>query len=126
MARILVIDDSGFQRKWIVKSLEVIGFETIEAENGAIGLETLDREKPDAVTMDINMPEMDGIQFLTALNVRGGEIPPVIVITADIQAETKKQCEELGAKAFINKPFEVDDLREALSGIFELDKLVNN
>jgi twitching motility two-component system response regulator PilH len=61
------------------------------------------------------MPEMDGIQFLASLKNRSSS-PPVIVITADIQEESKKQCMVLGAKAFINKPFKNSDLEVAIDG----------
>lgn len=113
MAKVLVIDDSSFQRRWIVRALHSLGHETIEAENGYDGLEMLRSDPPDCVTVDLNMPEMDGITFLG--NLQSDESPiPVIVVTANIQSEVKKQCQELGAAAFLNKPFKPDELVQAV------------
>jgi len=113
LAKVLVIDDSGFQRKWIVKAVSDLGHNAAEAVNGFEGLKLIDSVNPDCITVDLNMPEMDGIEFLGNLRSRDQAIP-VIVITADIQSETKKQCQELGAAAFLNKPFKPDQLGEAL------------
>jgi len=110
----MVVDDSRFQRKWIVKALTNLGHTTVEASNGAEAIAVLEKENPDAITMDINMPEMDGIQFLTLMQARS-EMPRIVVISADIQAETKKECIELGAQAFINKPFEFENFTQAVN-----------
>lgn len=113
MAKVLVIDDSGFQRRWITRTLASLGHKTVEAVNGLEGLKAADAERPDCITVDLNMPEMDGIAFLG--NLRSEELHiPVIVITANIQAETKKVCKDLGAAAFLNKPFKSDELMQAL------------
>jgi len=114
LAKFMVVDDSRFQRKWIVKALTNLGHTTVEASNGAEAIAVLEKENPDAITMDINMPEMDGIQFLTLMQARS-EMPRIVVISADIQAETKKECIELGAQAFINKPFEFENFTQAVN-----------
>ncbi len=113
MAKVLVIDDSGFQRKWITRALVDLGHETVEAGNGFEGLKAAGEEHPDCITVDLNMPEMDGITFLGSLNAGEHDIP-VIVITANIQADARKQCEELGAAAFLNKPFKPDELKKII------------
>ena len=113
MAKVLIIDDSSFQRKWIAKTVQALGHTTVEAGDGLEGLDALDRETPDCITVDLNMPKMDGLQFLT--NMAGREKQaPVIVVTADIQGDTKTQCQELGAKAFVNKPFKTEELQGAV------------
>ena len=114
MAKVLIIDDSSFQRKWIAKTVQALGHSTVEAGDGQEGLDTLERENPDCITVDLNMPNMDGLQFLANLADREN-IAPVIVVTSDIQSETKQECENLGARAFVNKPFRPEQLREALS-----------
>lgn len=114
MAKVLVIDDSGFQRRWITRALTALGHETVEAGNGLEGLKVAGSERPDCITVDLNMPEMDGIAFLG--NLKEGENPiPVIVITANIQDDTRKLCADLGAAAFLNKPFKPDELVQALT-----------
>src|SRR5579872_6052953 len=62
MAKFLVVDDAAFMRMRCVKLLHENGFETVEAENGAQAVETYQRVRPDAVLMDITMPEMDGLE----------------------------------------------------------------
>lgn len=104
MAKILIIDDSSFQRKWIARAVESLGHSFVEAADGQEGLEKVSSEHPDCITVDLNMPTMDGIQFLTQLDGANGKAP-VIVLTADIQDETRKQCSDLGAVGFLNKPF---------------------
>jgi len=113
VAKVLVIDDSNFQRKWIAKTAQSLGHTTVEAADGQEGLKAVDLEKPDCITVDLNMPNMDGLQFLTNLSGRA-DAPSVIVITADVQEDTRTQCLELGARAFVHKPFRPSQLKEAL------------
>jgi CheY-like chemotaxis protein len=113
MAKVLVIDDSSFQRKWIVKTVESLGHSTVQAGDGQEGLDLLEQENPDCITVDLTMPRMDGLEFLANLGDRS-LTTPVIVITADVQDDTRRQCEELGARAFVNKPFEPSTLQEVL------------
>ena len=113
MAKVLIIDDSSFQRKWIARTVQALGHTTVEAGDGQEGLDALDRESPDCITVDLNMPKMNGLEFLTNMVGRSGQAP-VIVVTADIQEQTRAQCQELGARAFVNKPFKAEDLQGAL------------
>jgi CheY-like chemotaxis protein len=113
LAKVLVIDDSSFQRKWIVRTVQAMGHDTVEATNGREGLEMIDAEKPECITIDLNMPEMNGLEFLEEVKTRN-VTTPVIVVTADIQAATRQRCEELGAVAFLNKPFKPSELESAM------------
>jgi two-component system chemotaxis response regulator CheY len=113
LAKVLVIDDSSFQRKWIVRTVQAMGHHTVEAANGRDGLAMIDAEKPECITIDLNMPEMNGLEFLEEAKTRN-ITTPVIVVTADIQAATKRRCEELGAVAFLNKPFKPSELETAM------------
>lgn len=114
MAKILIIDDSSFQRKWIARAVESMGHTFVEAADGLEGLEKVSSEHPDCITVDLNMPTMDGIQFLSQLDGANGDAP-VIVLTADIQEETRKQCRDLGATGFLNKPFSPETFQALLS-----------
>ena len=68
MARVLIVDDAAFMRMMIKDILEKNGFEVVgEASNGIKGVELYKTEKPDIVTMDITMPEMDGIEAVKAI-----------------------------------------------------------
>ncbi|NVO66562.1 response regulator [Methanofollis tationis] len=109
MTRVLIIDDSSFQRKIISSILTAEDYEIISAQNGQEGLKYLAGDLPDLMVLDLLMPQMDGIEVLAEMRERGIRVP-VIVLTADIQDSTKKRCIELGAARFINKPVKKDEL----------------
>jgi len=113
-----VIDDSSFQRKWISKHIADLGHVTVEAADGKQGIDMVSSEHPDCITVDLNMPVMDGIAFLKDMKEKN-VATPIIVVTADIQAATKKQCSLLGATAFVNKPCEKADLNDAIQQCFK-------
>lgn len=103
MAKILVIDDSGYQRSVIRQLLAADGHEVIEAADGVDGLAAAKREKPALILTDIVMPNMQGMEFLQKMKDDKVGIP-VVVVTADIQETTLKQCQNLGAAGLVNKP----------------------
>lgn len=113
MTKVLIIDDSKFTRSQIRKALRSLGFDTAEAVNGREALQMVQSFQPDAITLDLLMPELDGMGFLSALRESGSDLP-VVVITADIQSDIRKQCKDFGA-LFLNKPFQGPDLVAALS-----------
>ena len=103
MAKILIIDDSLFQRRNIRKSLKAEGYDLQEATTGREGLEMIPTFAPDCIVLDILMPEVDGLSFLRTLQAQGNTTP-VIVLTADIQNTTRQECLKLGAKEVLHKP----------------------
>lgn len=103
MQKILVVDDSLFQRKSICQLLVEAGYEVVEATDGCDGLEKAFSSSPDCVLTDLLMPNMDGIEFITELKARGFT-PPVFVLSADIQESKRRFCLELGVDGFISKP----------------------
>lgn len=113
MAKILVIDDSMMSRNLIKMILSGTNHSVSEAENGLIGLQMIESEKPDLVFCDLLMPECSGIEVLEALKKKGDKTP-VIILTANIQTTVKEQCLELGAKIFLNKPPQQNDLLNAV------------
>jgi CheY-like chemotaxis protein len=111
---ILVVDDSNVARLHISSILNGNGFQTRQAENGLVALKKITEDKPDLVLLDLLMPEMDGIVLLHKLKELHIQIP-VIVISADIQDDVKKECLELGVVAFLNKPFQLPKLIETIN-----------
>lgn len=108
MKRILVIDDSGTIRKAIRRILEQLAFTVVEAEDGEQALHTLVQGDPfDAVLCDIDMPVMDGLEFLTAV-ARQHEVvpPPIIMCTTHTSFEKIQTALTLGASEYIMKPFD--------------------
>ncbi len=113
MARILVTDDSSFMRRRVCAILQAPGHQPREAADGNACLEAIAAEMPDALFLDLVMPEMDGFEVLDTLQQADYHLP-VIVLTADIQESVKAQCLQLGATAFLNKPPAADQLLAAL------------
>lgn len=116
MAKILVIDDSGYQRSVIRQMLEGDGHQVIEAPDGVEGLAAAKRERPALILTDIVMPNMQGMEFLQKMKDEKVGIP-VVVVTADIQETTMKQCQNLGAAGLVNKPLKgasADTLRNLI------------
>ncbi len=113
MARILVVDDSSFQRMAFKALLKELGHEPLLAENGGLGLLRAVKLAPDAILLDLNMPIIDGFRFLEQLRKRSIDIPAAI-ISADDQEINVTRCQELGAAEFIRKPAKLEELAAAL------------
>lgn len=116
MAKVLIIEDSLFQRNRIKKILTAGGYDLVEAGNGKEGLDKIESEQPDGVLCDLLMPEVDGMALLETLKANGSSTP-VIILTSDIQDSVKEKCLSLGAKAFLNKPPKEEDLLQALQQV---------
>ena len=125
MALILIVDDSSTMRKAIRKIVKAEGHDTLEAPDGREGLEIAATHAPDCILLDLIMPEVDGLEVLKALRERGSKIP-VVVLTADIQEIVRKECLELGATAFINKPLIGNKLLDTIQKALGFKEEVSN
>lgn len=113
--RVLVVDDATFMRVSIKNTLTKNGFEVVgEAENGKIGVAKYMELSPDIVTLDITMPEMDGLDALKAI-VKIDPKAVVIMVSAMGQESMVREAVMAGAKGFIVKPFKEDVLISAFS-----------
>ncbi len=118
--RILVVDDAAFMRMMLRDILAKNGFEVVgESENGLLAIERFQELKPDLVTMDITMPELDGISALRRIK----QIDPqavVIMCSAMGQQALVIDAIQAGARDFIVKPFQpervLDAVRKAIGG----------
>ena len=114
MARILIVDDAAFMRMMVKDILVKNGYNVVgEAPNGAIAVEMYKKEKPDLVTMDITMPEMDGIAAVKAIR-EFDSAAKIIMCSAMGQQSMVMDAIRAGAKDFIVKPFQADRVLEAL------------
>jgi two-component system chemotaxis response regulator CheY len=116
--KFLIVDDSSTMRKIVSLALSGAGHEFAEAENGRQGLELASPGGYGCVILDINMPEMNGIEFLEARS----KLPsisaiPVIVLTTQDEAELRDKALSLGAKAFLVKPFKKEELIATIASI---------
>ncbi|MEI7027322.1 response regulator [Paenibacillus sp. y28] len=112
--RILVVDDAAFMRMMIKDILTKNGYEVVgEAQDGAVAIEKYKELKPDLITMDITMPEMDGISALKEIKKLDGNAK-VIMCSAMGQQAMVIDAIQAGAKDFIVKPFQADRVIEAI------------
>jgi twitching motility two-component system response regulator PilH len=120
MARVLVIDDEADVR-WLLRiSLERVGHEVILAEDGLRGVAMAQRQRPDAIVLDLMMPVMDGYGVLDALAKDGRTAAlPVLVLTAKAIPEEEDRVTRAGAKRFLTKPFDPDDLAGELERLLD-------
>ncbi|WP_088005936.1 response regulator [Indiicoccus explosivorum] len=112
--RILVVDDAAFMRMMIKDILTKNGFEVVgEAADGQQAIEKYSELKPDLVTMDITMPEMDGISSLKGIKAQD---PSAVVIMCSAMGQQAMVIDAIqaGAKDFIVKPFQADRVIEAI------------
>jgi two-component system chemotaxis response regulator CheY len=109
MKTCLVVDDSGVVRKIARRILEEMGFNIIEAEDGAKALDACKTAMPEAVLLDWNMPVMDGYEFLGHLRrMPGGDAPKVVFCTTENDMDHISRALHAGANEYIMKPFDKD------------------
>ena len=116
MAKILVIDDDAHDRDLIGAVLEERGYEVILAENGRTGLMLCYRQHPDAVVLDLRMPELDGRSVLQQFRTLNPTLP-VVVFSGEGTDEVEQEVLNRGATAFIQKAFSLNQLGLALQEV---------
>jgi two-component system, chemotaxis family, chemotaxis protein CheY len=117
--RILIVDDSRVMRQIVTRTLRQAGFgghELVEAGNGVEGLQAVQAHSPDLVLSDWNMPEMNGIDMLSALRSSGQDVPFGFV-TSEGSAEMVGKAEAAGAMFVITKPFTAESFQEKLTPV---------
>jgi two-component system, OmpR family, alkaline phosphatase synthesis response regulator PhoP len=113
---VLVVDDEP-QVVWMLQfSLEAEGYQTFAARDGRTALDELRQHRPQLMLLDIMMPVMDGWSVLQEIrDLPEGERPRVVVVSARASLRDRAKAAELGAEAFVAKPFNVDDLLGVLN-----------
>lgn len=114
MAKILIVDDSTYARRILRNMLEKGGHQIVEASNGTEALQQIPLEKPDLITLDLLMPGIQGQELLGQIKSSYPHLK-VVVVTADIQEDTRRELLALGADEFLNKPVSSEALFAALS-----------
>ena len=118
--RILVVDDETELVKAIEIRLRQAGYEVLTAYDGQQGLETGRKERPDLIILDLMLPKMDGYKVCALLkaDTRYNKIP-IVMFTAKAQAEDMKLGKEVGADAYITKPFDHQVLLEKIKELIK-------
>ncbi len=117
--KILVVDDSLTMRRIIKNSLSKIGYTDIaEASNGVEGLEEFEKGGVNLILTDWNMPEMDGMTFVTKLREKDPNIP-ILMITTNAAKEDVLEAFKAGVSDYIVKPFTPDVLKEKIENVLK-------
>lgn len=114
MTKVLIVDDSMYIRSLIVDMLSETEYETAQAENAEDMFRLLDDHQPDVIIIDIILPGINGLEALEVLHAKRPGVK-VIVCSAQSSETIKAQAFEKGAAGYIQKPFGVDILKNALS-----------
>src|SRR5512132_1336010 len=124
MANLLIVDDEPGMRQLLTHVFGRAGHTVRTAENGAKALELLRQESADLIVSDVKMPDMNGIELLRRLR----EFQPdagVVLMTAFATVETAREAFKLGADDFIQKPFDVDELKLIVRKTLEKQALID-
>ncbi|EXJ12235.1 response regulator [Nitrincola nitratireducens] len=113
---ILIVDDSASVRQVVSMTLKAAGHTVIEACDGLDGLKKLEGQKVNLIVSDVNMPNMDGLTFVKEVKSNPAhQFTPVLMLTTESDSSLKERGKEVGAKAWLVKPFRPDILLAAVA-----------
>lgn len=114
----LIVDDSTSMRQMVAYTLRQAGFAVLEGCDGADALEKLGEQRVSLVITDLNMPVMDGIEFIRRLRARpNAKYTPVLMLTTESQISKKQEGKSAGATGWIVKPFQPEKLLEVVAKV---------
>ena len=113
---VLVTDDERSVRSAVRRALTLEGYRVSEAEDGAQALDAIARDRPDALVLDVMMPELDGLQVCRALR-DGGDALPVLMLTARDEIDQRVRGLDAGADDYLVKPFALEELLARLRAL---------
>ena len=114
---VLIVDDSATMRKIIMRGIRQAGIDNAEfkeAGDGVEGLQALESGKFDLVLSDVNMPNMNGLDFVKAATQQYNPAPPIVMITTEGSEEVIKEATARGAKGYLKKPFTPEKIQEVI------------
>src|SRR5664279_2573237 len=108
LSKILIVDDEPQILRFLRTSLPPHGYECVEANSGSSAIKSFAKERPDALILDLGLPDQDGFAVIHA--VRANALTPIIVLSARNDVEGKVRALELGADDYVTKPFDMAEL----------------
>ncbi|HAS8250174.1 TPA: response regulator [Vibrio vulnificus] len=113
---ILIVDDSESLRQVVSIALTGAGFHVIEAKDGVQGVERLNGEKIHLIISDVNMPNMNGIDFIKQVKQHSKyRFTPIVMLTTETQQYLMEECKKAGARAWLVKPFRPEQMISVVS-----------
>jgi two-component system chemotaxis response regulator CheY len=114
----LIVDDSGVMRQVVAYTLREAGYQVTEAADGKQAVGCLDAGSYNLIITDLNMPEMDGVTFIThARKHPQNRFAPILMLTTESGAEQRQRGKDAGATAWLVKPFDPDKLLAVISKV---------
>ena len=117
---LLIVDDSATMRKIIMRGLRQAGIDVgdcKEAGDGVEGLAAMEQGKFDLILSDVNMPNMNGLEFVKGVSEKHPDAPPIVMITTEGSEEIIREAMSNGAKGYLKKPFTPDKIQEVIGPI---------
>jgi len=114
--KVLIVDDQNGIRVLLTEVFGSDGYKTYQASNGRLALEIVRRDRPDVVLLDMKIPGMDGLEILKQIKKIDAGVK-VIMMTAYGELDMIKEATECGALMHFTKPFDIDELRSAVSSV---------
>jgi two-component system, chemotaxis family, chemotaxis protein CheY len=114
----LIVDDSSSMRQMVSYTLTQAGFTVVEGANGEEGLARLTGEKIDIIITDLNMPVMDGLQFIaSARQKKEYKFTPILMLTTESSDARKQAAKAAGATGWITKPFNPQQILQVIAKV---------
>ena len=123
---VLVIDDEDAVREAVAEDLKREGYDLVFAGNGQDGLSRLQERIPTVIILDLRMPVMDGLEFLSKIRLKPTDPYSVIVLTGHGNADAVKECYEAGVTIFLKKPFNLYEVRGVVRNVIAMKQLTNH
>ncbi len=116
--KVLIVDDSITVRQILKTTLTDAGYEVCDADDGQAALDLVGQKDYDLLMTDLNMPLMDGLEFITKVRaLPGRRFLPIVVLSGDCKQARSRECSQAGASGFLQKPFEKEQVLRILQTI---------
>ncbi len=120
MARILLVEDNEMNRDMLAERFELRGYQVLVAADGVQGVMMAHSEKPDAILMDMSLPELDGWEATRQLKAAPDtRAIPIVALTAHVMAGDRDRCLEAGCDAYEEKPVDFSQLLATLQSLLD-------
>jgi signal transduction histidine kinase/ActR/RegA family two-component response regulator len=115
--RLLIAEDNPVNQRVAARMLQRLGYDADVVENGRLALEAVERQRYDVIFMDVQMPELDGLEAARRIRARPGPAPWIVALTAHALEEDRRQCLAAGMNDFVSKPVQLNELTAALDRV---------